>query len=140
MKVKWQIVAVCVKEYIDARQNVAAAWGLALGAWGLELGSDTSSKNSHKLLFYIGSWTSRPLHIARDSADPRSNNRAWFLMGRIRVRCSPRPLDQGSVLPFRLLHRHLLMCQHYWSQIRCSWLLQSSTSDQGSVPTTTGNT
>jgi len=25
-------------------------------------------------------------------------------------------LDQGSVLPFRLLHRHLLMCQHYWSQ------------------------
>ena len=32
------------------------------------------------------------------TSDPRSNNRAWFLMGRIRVRCSPRPLDQGSVL------------------------------------------
>jgi len=34
VKVKCQIVAVCVKEYIDARQNVAAACGLVLGAWG----------------------------------------------------------------------------------------------------------
>ena len=30
-------VAVCVKEYIDARQNVAVAWGLRLEAWGLRL-------------------------------------------------------------------------------------------------------
>jgi len=37
VKVKCQIVAVCVKEYIDARQNVAAACGLWLGAWGLGL-------------------------------------------------------------------------------------------------------
>jgi len=32
-------------------------------------------------------------------SDPRSNSRVWFLIGRIRVRCSPRPLDQGSVPP-----------------------------------------
>jgi len=74
----------------------------------------------------ILNWISCPLHIARDSADPRSK-------GIDRLITSEPTLDQGSVLPFRLLHRHLLMCQHYWSQIRCSWLLQSSTSDQGSV-------
>jgi len=39
VKVNGQIVAVCVKEYNDARQNVAAACGLGLGAWGLVLGA-----------------------------------------------------------------------------------------------------
>jgi len=38
-KVNDQIVAVCVKEYIDARQNVAAACGLWLVAWCLVLGA-----------------------------------------------------------------------------------------------------
>jgi len=28
--------------------------------------------------------------------DPRSNSRVWFPIGRIRLRCYPRPLDQGS--------------------------------------------
>ena len=42
--------------------------------------------------------------------DPRSK-------GIDRLITSEPTLDQGSVLPFRLLHRHLLMCQHYWSQI-----------------------
>jgi len=37
VKVNGQIVAVCVKKYIDARQNVAAACGLVLGAWCLWL-------------------------------------------------------------------------------------------------------
>jgi len=37
VKVNGQIVAVCVKEYIDARQNVATACGLWLGACGLVL-------------------------------------------------------------------------------------------------------
>ena len=32
------------------------------------------------------------------TTDPRSNSRVWFLIGRIRLRCYPRPLDQGSVL------------------------------------------
>tara|TARA_R100000234_G_scaffold7556_1_gene4893 strand:+ start:232 stop:393 length:162 start_codon:yes stop_codon:yes gene_type:complete len=35
VKVNGQNVAVCVKEYNDARQNVAAACGLVLGACGL---------------------------------------------------------------------------------------------------------
>jgi len=37
VKVNGQIVAVCVKEYNDARQNVAAAWCLGLVAWCLGL-------------------------------------------------------------------------------------------------------
>jgi hypothetical protein len=37
IKVNGQNVAICVKEYIDARQNVAAAWCLGLDAWGLWL-------------------------------------------------------------------------------------------------------
>ena len=46
-----------------------------------------------------------------DRSDPRSK-------GIDRLITSEPTLDPGSVLPFRLLHRHLLMCQHYWSQIQ----------------------
>jgi len=61
IKVKCQIVAVCVKEYIDARQYVAAAWGLALGAWGLGLGA-----------FFHYSWSSMRFTLSIDTLDQGS--------------------------------------------------------------------
>ena len=51
VKVNGQIVAVCVNEYNDARQNVAAAWCLGLVACGLVLGACCF----FYFLFFLGS-------------------------------------------------------------------------------------